>query len=343
MLDFRNIQLAPSSLVDNHSLEYYGLASITAADELGLFDFISQSVASSDQIGNALGFTPRAVEALCNVLVCMGLLEKNLLGFSLTETAGTYWVSQSPLYRGSEFFIRREDYPHKRVVETLRTGKLPMSDGGKSLAEVWEKGEISHKSAQKMTTMMNSIILAPSIAAARSGVFNGTKRLVDVGGGAGTFGLAIVTHCSETFVTVMDLPAVCEIAREKIAEFNMTSRIDVWPASFFSDRWPQGADALLVSNILHDWPVDQGRLILKKACDSLPSGGKIFIHEVLLDEGKVSPKMAVIFNLLMYMNFQSQQFTFSELKGILEGAGFRRIQVKHRFGYYSLIEAEKDG
>ncbi len=81
--------------------------------------------------------------------------------------------------------------------------------------------------------------------------------------------------------------------------------------------------------------------MLKKSFDALPNNGRIFIHEMLLDEGKCSPITATAFNLLMYVNHGSQQFTKSQLFNLLELIGFKNCDYIKTHHYYSLIIAQK--
>lgn len=74
---------------------------------------------------------------------------------------------------------------------------------------------------------------------------------------------------------------------------------------------------------------------------AIPPGGKIFVQEILLDEEKASPGVAVAFDVMMCLNHGSQQFTAGELLGLLKEAGFVDPAIVHRFGYYSLTTARK--
>jgi acetylserotonin N-methyltransferase len=73
----------------------------------------------------------------------------------------------------------------------------------------------------------------------------------------------------------------------------------------------------------------------------LPAGGSILLHEMLLDDSGTAPAPAVAFSLLMAMGTMGQQFTFAQLREILETAGFRHVSCQHSYGYYSLVRAVK--
>ena len=74
----------------------------------------------------------------------------------------------------------------------------------------------------------------------------------------------------------------------------------------------------------------------------LPSGGRIFLSEVLMDDDGTGPWHAAAFSLLMLIGTLGKQYSLPELRGILESAGFTRVEaVRTGGGYYSLVSAVK--
>ena len=67
------------------------------------------------------------------------------------------------------------------------------------------------------------------------------------------------------------------------------------------------------------------------------------LHEMLLDDNGAGPVTAASFSMLMLLGTQGQQFTFSELKGILESAGFAGVESRQTSVYYSVVTAYKRG
>ena len=65
------------------------------------------------------------------------------------------------------------------------------------------------------------------------------------------------------------------------------------------------------------------------------------LHEMLLDDDGAGPVTAASFSMLMLLGTQGQQFTFGELKEILEGAGFTGIETMHTSVYYSITTGYK--
>jgi len=139
----------------------------------------------------------------------------------------------------------------------------------------------------------------------------------------------------------MDLAPVCEASRTILAGVQSGAQVEYFPANFFADAWPGDADAFSLSNILHDWPLARCREILKSAFAALPAGGQVFVLEALLDAERCTPRMSVLFNLLMQINHRGQQFTEEQLCELLSEAGFSGARVVHAYSYWSLVMAHK--
>jgi acetylserotonin N-methyltransferase len=108
----------------------------------------------------------------------------------------------------------------------------------------------------------------------------------------------------------------------------------------FRSDWPAGHDAILFANIFHDWSIDTCAFLAERAFSALPSGGRLYLHEMLLNDDGAGPQAAASFSMLM-LRTQGQQFTFPQLKGILERAGFTDVRVAQTYCYYSLVTARR--
>lgn len=320
----------------------YHLSIITVADELGLFVQLTNKNLNITQLAKALQLSRRSIEVLVNPLVCFGLLHQNNNTFDLTPTAKTYILPESPFYWGAIFEAQRNREEHKKILDAINSGSDQLLFEGKTITDMWKQGSITPKAASNFTKKMHATIFAPSIGAIKSGAFKSTKKLLDVGGGSGCFSIAFMQEYPRSEAMVFELPAVCNETKKYIEQYNLLDKISIHPGSFFNEEnWPTGFDGVLLSQIVHDWPLDQCKEILKNAYNSMPTGGKIYIHEMLLDEDRISPLTTACFDLLMFINHKSQQFTKNELFELLKIIGFKDPCIEKTFGYYSVITAVK--
>jgi acetylserotonin N-methyltransferase len=139
----------------------------------------------------------------------------------------------------------------------------------------------------------------------------------------------------------MELPTIGALAKRYIAEAGVSDRVDTTSVDMFRQDWPRGYDTHFFSNIFHDWSVETCRELAQRSFAALEPGGRILLHEMLLEDGGLGPEPAVAFSLLMAMGTLGQQFTFGQLQEILGGAGFRNVESRQTYGYYSIVSAEK--
>jgi 16S rRNA G1207 methylase RsmC len=108
-------------------------------------------------------------------------------------------------------------------------------------------------------------------------------HVLDVGAGSGALSIALLQKYPHLKATLMDIPSVCNIASQYLLQYGVHQRSNVVDFDMFSKikPYPTGHDAILFSQILHDWNFEQGRFLLQKAYDALQDGGKVVIHEKL--------------------------------------------------------------
>ena len=87
---------------------------------------------------------------------------------------------------------------------------------------------------------MHSQTISPAIGAAWKGDFSDVKHLLDVGGGSGAFCFALARRYPQIHCTILELPTICKIAKEYIAEAGFSDRVDPCVGDFFKDPFPSG-------------------------------------------------------------------------------------------------------
>jgi acetylserotonin N-methyltransferase len=96
-----------------------------------------------------------------------------------------------------------------------------------------------------------------------------------------------------------------------------------------------------MSNIFHDWDEETCAVLASHAFTALPSGGRILLHEMLLDDDGSGPLPASGFSMMMLAGTKGRQYSFSELARLLADAGFVDPAVREAYGDFSLVSATK--
>jgi SAM-dependent methyltransferase len=183
---------------------------------------------------------------------------------------------------------------------------------------------------------------APEVVAA---INPGTaRRLIDVGGGSGTYTLAFMQACPEMRATLFDLPQVIDLARERAQNAGMTDRITLVPGDFYQDALPTGHDMALLSAIIHQNSPDQNHALFHKVYRALEPGGRIVVRDHVMSADRTKPLEGAIFAVNMLAGTPGGgTYTFNEIKAGLSDAGFVRINLIQTQGMFSLVEGFRPG
>ena len=64
--------------------------------------------------------------------------------------------------------------------------------------------------------------------------------------------------------------------------------------------------------IFHDWPPEKCRFLTQRSIESLPPGGRVIVHEMLLNANRTGPFGVAAFNMVMLMYVDGQQYAGRE-------------------------------
>jgi acetylserotonin N-methyltransferase len=323
---------------------------IVAADDAEIFDVLAERPATIDELAQRLDFDTRATGIVLRLLAALRLLVLRQGSYQLTDTANVYLVKQSPFYWGHMMRVGVSEWhrdtalaklKQKGSAETAGPEGTPQASGSGRPADGWAAGEIRIGQAEQIAASMQSHSLPAAISAARNYDFTGIERILDVGGGSGCFMVAMAQAHPKLKATVMELATMCDVAAKYIAAGGVAAQVDTKAVNMFREPWPKGYDAVFFSNIWHDWNFRTCAWLAARAYEALPRGGRILLHEALLDDDGNGPPATAAFSMLMLLATQGQQFTFAELKALLESAGFEGIETRQTAAYYSITTGDK--
>lgn len=314
---------------------------VSVADEVGVFAALSDRAKPTAEVAAELGLNARALDIHLANLAALGFVERREGRWRATAAARTWLHPQADGYAGPLLHRFKEHQPfHTQLLETLRTGGR--AEAYRSASAEWERGEMGPELARMITAFMNAHSRASSRSIALQPVFGGVRSLLDVGGGSAVFSIEIARAWPALKATVMEIDAICVEADRYIAAAGIADRVQTQAVNMFVQPWPTGHDAHFFSNIFHDWSDETCRLLARKSFESLPSGGRILLHEMLMDDDGCGPLPVAAFSLLMLIGTKGKQFSLPELRGFLEGAGFVDVEsARSSGGYYSLVSARK--
>jgi acetylserotonin N-methyltransferase len=148
---------------------------------------------------------------------------------------------------------------------------------------------MSQEAAHGIAVFMQAHSKAPALSAAAQAVFGELTQLMDLGCGSGAYGIEIAKAHPHLKVVLMDLKEMAHEAANYAAAAGMGIRVSTAGVNMFTEQWPTGADGHFFANVFHDWSEQTCRLLARRSFEALPSGGRIFLNEILMNDQGTGP------------------------------------------------------
>lgn len=157
-------------------------------------------------------------------------------------------------------------------------------------------------------------------------------HVLDAGGGTGELAFALLRSSPTLKATVMDMPEVVRISR---VPDDLQGRCCFVEGDLFR-RWPVSSDAVILARVLHDWPDEDALRILRRARQAMPSGGTLYLVEMVLDESTAAGGLLDLHMMVMTGGAERTERQFSAL---LAQTGFEMLDVTPTASVSSVIRA----
>jgi O-methyltransferase domain/Dimerisation domain len=296
---------------------YWRGCAVQAAVRLQVFTVLGEGRLPAAGVAKRIGADIRATGLLLDGLAAMGLLEKTGDAYANSAFAGKFLVAGKPEYLG--YIILH----HHHILDGWAQLDQAVVTGG-SVKRRSYGTEIERESF--LMGMFNlAMIIAPQIAAQFK--LPGRRRLLDLGGGPGTYAIHFCLANPDLQAIIVDRPTTEPFARQTVAKFGLAERIDFIGGDFTVDPIGGGPyDVAWLSHILHSNSLDACQAFIDKTVAALAAGGQILIHDFILDDSKDGPEFPALFALNMLVGTQDgRSYSRAEIIAMLERAGISNI------------------
>jgi SAM-dependent methyltransferase len=301
---------------------FYGSCVLFTASDLGVFGKLAElGEADAPTLASALGLEERGARLLLDGAVSIGLLDKRGEHYRNTRDSSIFLVPGSPADLSRAIRYNRDVYSAwQKLPELARTGK-PVERPQLHLGD-------DRQRTRDFVLSMHGRALGVGRGIVPLLKLAGRKRLLDVGGGPGTYSVLIAQANPDLHCTVLDLPAVAAIARELVAQQGQSERVQVMAGDYHTTPFPQGVDVVNFFGMLHQESPDSIRDLMRRAYDALEPGGVVYVLDMMTDESHTRPQYSALFAVNMALTTDNGWvFSDTELRGWMEEAGFRDFQV----------------
>jgi SAM-dependent methyltransferase len=319
-------------------LGFWGSKALLSAIELSLFSELTDTSLNADQLTARLKLHPRSARDFYDALVALGMLEREGGLYRNAPESDQFLVRGKPTYIGGLLEMANERlYTFwGSLTEGLKTGQ-PQNELKTGGAGLFETIYGDPDRLRQFLGAMTGLSMGASKAIAEKFPWRQYKTVVDVGGAQG--GLLVQVCGAHPHLTGInfDLPVVGPIFEDYIATNGLSDRLRFMAGNFFEEMLPS-ADVITMGHILHDWNLDEKRMLLEKAHRALPDGGCLIVFEALIDDERKHN----VFGLLMSINMLIEtpggfDYTGKDCAGWMREAGFRETRVEHLAGPDSMV------
>jgi len=331
----------PHAQLIQMAMAYWVSQIVYVAAKLSLADHLADGPKSAEALAGPTGTHAPSLYRLMRTLASLGILTEDGTGrFDLTslghalKTGAPGSARATVLTIASDWWVRGFGHLHY----SLETGK---SGFEKSLGMPifdWLANNPEQASLFSETMVGFHGAEPPAVAAAYD--FSGLKTIVDVGGATGNLLTTILGSHPGARGVLYDLPHVVRDAPALIQARGLTDRVTIEAGSFF-ESVPGGADAYLLSHIIHDWSEEQCLTILGHCRRAMNPASRLLIIEMVLPPGN-TPHPGKLLDLMMLVGPGGRERTEQEYGTLLGKAGLRLTRVVPTESAVSVVEAKLD-
>ncbi len=288
------------------------------AVELEIFSILSERPKTSEEVAAVCDADERACNRLLNALCSIGMLEKHDEKFENHRVMGKFLVPDSPEYMGNISHMSHlwESWSH--LTESVKKGTAPELECMNHRCEKWLESFVAAmdwRAKERAPDVVNLISIDPF------------SKILDLGCGSGAYSIEFVKSKPEILVTAFDYPAVVPFTERYVEESGHKSKIEVVGGNIFEDDLGKGYDLVFMSSLIHSYSIWENMEIARKVYNALKPGGKVVVHDYIIDDSRTSPEHSALFALNMLVNTKAgDTYIFADIWIMLKEAWFKNVE-----------------
>jgi 3-hydroxy-5-methyl-1-naphthoate 3-O-methyltransferase len=278
------------------STAYWDSKVILTANRLNIFTLLDKGPLSCEELAKQCKSHPRSLGILLNACVGLELLKKESNGaYSNVPVTQTYLVQGKQGYLGDALKYSDDLFPvWDQLHESIQHNRPAMPP------EI-QLGDDTDKTRHFVMGMHNKALGIGRCFADEQNL-EGRKKLLDVGGGPGTYSILLAQKTPGLTSTVLDLPGVLKISKEIIGSYGLEDRVKTIEGDYTRDAFPKGNDVVLLAGMLHRETPETFKTLLKNAYGALQPGGMIILNDLFFENDNMdSPPFVNMFALTMLL------------------------------------------
>ncbi len=300
------------------------------ANEVGLFEHLAGEPITLDELSGRTGVPRRTIRILADAMVALGFVDRQGDRYQNGPVAATYLSGRTPAdLRPFLRFWNRISYPSWMHLEaSIRTGQAAAGHLSEELVKIFSEG-------------VEAITAGTAMALATTYDFSQHQRVLDLGGGTGSFLLAVLRNYSHLETTLFEQPDVAAVARQHLAGTPTGEQVKIVEGDFFKDPIPEGHDAVIVANVVHLFSPEHTLTLLQRTRERAPVGARLLLVDFWTDPTHTQPTFAaLVAGEFQMFTGEGDVYSEEEVHEWLQQTEWRPLEHKPLTGPASLIVAE---
>jgi phospholipid N-methyltransferase len=323
---------------------FFASKALLTAVKLGVFDVLSDSPQSREQLEEALDLHPRSSDDFLDALVALDVLDRDDGLYRNTPETEAFLVSGKPSYIGGMLEMANDRLYRfwGDLEEGLRTGN-PTNELEDDQTHPFEDAIYENdERLEQFVGAMTGLSMGTANVLAQEFPWERYDTVVDLGTSEGIVPKRIAEENDHVHAIGVDLPRVEPHFRRFVEDSPAADRLDFQTADFFGEEELPAADVYILGHILHDWGLAEKRDILRTVADAVNDGGAVIIYGSMIDDERRENEFGLLMSLNMLVETpEGFDYTHSECAEWLQATGFTDPEVKQLPGPESMVVAHK--
>jgi len=311
---------------------------LLSAVEMEVFTELARRPQPLASIHGRIGLHPRSARDFLDTLVALGFLLRSGGEYSNTPATDLFLDKHKPSYIGGMLEMANQRlYGHwSHLTEALRTG-LPQNEVRGGGAPLFATLYADPARLKSFLAAMTGVSHGANIAIASKFPWANYKTFADAGTAQGDLAVQIALANPHLSGIGFDLAEVGPIFEEYVEKNGVAGRLRFVAGSFFEEPLPN-VDVILMGHILHDWGLDDKRMLIRRAYEAVPEGGALIVYESIIDDDRSKNASGLMMSLNMLIESPDGfDYTGADCQGWMKDAGFRETRVEHLVGPDSMV------
>ena len=315
---------------------------LLSAVEIGVFTELAKGPEEFNILAGRMGMHMRSARDFLDALVALGFLQRSNETYSNAPETDLFLDRRKSSYVGGilEMANARLYGFWNHLTEALRTGRHRTGQGGQ-----WSIALCRHVrrpgAAEGLPGRHVWNYHGANIAIACKAPWANSKSYADVGTAQGDLAVQIALRNPHLKGIGFDLAEVGPIFDEYAEANGVGDRVHFQAGDFFKQDLPN-VDVITMGHILHDWSLDEKKMLIGKALTALNPGGALVVYDAIIDDDRSKNAFGLMASLNMLIETPAGfDYTAADCIGWMKDAGFREARVEHLAGPDSMVIAIK--